>query len=88
MTITQDNICWHELVGLDVVVAGAPNRQMNGLNGRVIDETKSMIVVDVPDRGPKMIPKAGAQFNFSSGPDSEVMQVSGNHILKRPFERI
>ena len=91
--ITQKNILRHELVGLQVLVAEAPNRSMVGLNGRVIDETKYMIVVDVPGRGPKMVPKAGARFIFSraDAPGAAAVtgeiEVDGDQIQKRPFDR-
>lgn len=88
MVITQDNIFWHELVGLDVIVTDSANTQMNGLNGQVINETKSMIIIDALNGKPKMIPKINTQFNFSCRNSTEAMQVSGNQILKRPFERI
>ncbi len=44
--ITRDTITRHELIGLDTQVVESSNLQLVGLNGRVINETKSMITIN------------------------------------------
>ncbi len=40
--ITIDNITSHEFIGLHTEVTQSSNPQIIGLNGRIIDETKTM----------------------------------------------
>ena len=44
--ITIDTIARHELIGLDTQVVESSNLQLVGLNGRVINETKSMLTIN------------------------------------------
>lgn len=43
--ISAKDVPFHEIVGLDVRVLGAPNRSLVGLSGRIQYETKSMIAI-------------------------------------------
>ena len=83
--ITRDTIVRHELIGLDTHVVESSNLQLVGLNGRVINETKSMITINTK-KGKKMIPKLTSNLKFSIKGESIV--VKGSSIVKRPFERI
>ena len=38
--ITQENIALHELIGLDTEILDSSNKQIVGLSGRIVDETK------------------------------------------------
>lgn len=84
-TITPENITQHELVGLDVAVTGSTNPQLIGLNGSVLDETKSMIIV-MTECGRKMIPKGTCTFEFNLG--GRMATVDGATMTRRPFDRI
>ena len=46
----------HELVGLKTIISDSPNKQIIGLYGTIVDETKSMFVINTK-KGFKMIPK-------------------------------
>jgi len=83
--ITKDTISRHELIGLETQVVESSNSQLVGLNGRVINETKSMITINTK-KGKKMIPKLTNNFKFFVR-DQSVL-VKGSSITKRPFERI
>ncbi len=83
--INIDTISRHELIGLDTEVIESNNLQLVGLNGRVINETKSMLTINTKN-GKKMIPKITSHLNFFVG--SESFLVKGSSIAKRPFERI
>lgn len=94
--VTQENLPYHELVGLHMDVASAPNASIVGLSGRVVDETKSMITIQSADGHTKHVPKRGAMLRFSSRVGAEcgntavnrtIGTVSGSRILQRPFER-
>jgi len=83
--ITKDTISRHELIGLETKVVESSNSQLVGLNGRVINETKSMITIN-SKKGKKMIPKLTSNLKFFI--NGESILVKGSSITKRPFERI
>ena len=82
--ITAENITSHELIGMDTKVTSASNPQIIGLNGRIVDETKSMIKISTIN-GVKSIVKAGSNFKFTIA-NKEVI-VNGSMIAKRSFDR-
>ena len=83
--ITADNIISHELIGLDTEIIESTNPQVIGLNGRIINETKSMFTINT-ENGAKSIAKSTNSWKFSiQGRD---VVVKGSRISKRPFERI
>jgi ribonuclease P protein subunit POP4 len=55
--ITPGNILRHELIGLPVEVVHASNPAQQGIAGRVVDETRNMVVIET-SRGTKRIEKA------------------------------
>ena len=83
--ITRDTIARHELIGLDTQVVESSNLQLVGLNGRVINETKSMFTINT-EKGMKIIPKSTNDWGFTI--KGKNMIVKGSTITKRPFERI
>ena len=83
--ITADNITSHEFIGLDTEIIQSTNSQIVGLNGRIIDETKSMFRINT-NKGIKSIPKSINNWKFSI--DSKDIIVKGSKITKRSFDRI
>ena len=83
--ITTENITSHELIGLDTEVVNSSNLQLIGLNGRIINETKSMLTIDT-QKGKKLIPKDNTNWKFSIH-NTEII-IDGSKITKRPFDRI
>ena len=83
--IARDTIARHELIGLDTQVVESSNLQLVGLNGRVNNETKSMLTINT-EKGKKMIPKLNSNLKFFIKGESGL--VKGSSIAKRPFERI
>jgi len=83
--ITAENITSHELIGLRTEIVESSNSQIIGLNGTIIDETKSMITIDTT-KGTKMIAKSNNSWKFSV--DNKDIIVNGSKIAKRPFDRI
>lgn len=83
--ITAENITSHELIGLHAKVIESSNPQLVGLNGTVIDETKSMLKIDSVS-GVKSVPKNISVLEFSINGSSAT--VSGSRIAKRPFDRL
>ena len=83
--ITIDNITSHEFIGLDTEIIKSTNSQVVGLNGRIINETKSMFTINT-EKGAKTIAKNTNNWEFSV--EGVKIEVEGNKIAKRPFDRI
>jgi ribonuclease P protein subunit POP4 len=83
--ITVDNITSHEFIGLHTEITQSSNPQIIGLNGRIIDETKSMFTINTMN-GTKSIAKSKNSWKFSIE-DKEIV-IDGSKIAKRPFDRI
>ena len=83
--ITVDNITSHEFIGLYTEVVQSSNPQIIGLNGRIVDETKSMFTINTKN-GTKSIAKSENSWKFSIE-DKDIV-IDGSKIAKRPFDRI
>ena len=83
--ITADTISRHEFIGLDTKIINSSNSQVVGLNGTIINETKSMFTINT-QKGTKMIPKLTNDWGFSI--KGKNLIVKGTTITKRPYERI
>ena len=83
--ITADNIISHELIGMHTEIANSSNPQIIGLNGRIVDETKSMITINTV-KGIKSIAKSNNSWKFSI--NNKDVIINGSKITKRSFDRI
>jgi len=83
--ITTDTIARHEFIGLDTQIVNSNNQEVIGLNGTIINETKSMFTINT-EKGMKQIPKSTNDWKFLIA-GREII-VNGSKIAKRPFERI
>lgn len=69
-----------ELIGLEVRVLGKP------IEGRIIDETKNLIIVESPDKKRKKLIKQNNIFEFKV--NNEYIRVDGKILAVRPEDRI
>jgi ribonuclease P protein subunit POP4 len=83
--ITLENIQIHELVGLKTMISDSPNKQIIGLYGTIVDETKSMFVINTK-KGFKMIPKKHNTWKFNV--NTTETNLSGTLLEKRSFDRL
>jgi len=83
--ITVDNITSHEFIGLHTEITQSSNSQIIGLNGRIVDETKSMFRINTKN-GIKSIAKSKNSWKFSI--KNQDIVIDGSKIAKRPFDRI
>lgn len=67
MTLSPETLPRHELCGLRVRVASAPNPGLVGVEGRVVHETRNTLVV-ATRAGERRVPKVGSVFEFELGP--------------------
>lgn len=84
--ITTDNIASHEFIGLETEIANSTNSQIIGLNGTIMDETKSMFTINT-EKGVKKIAKNNSDWKFTIQ-GKETVVVNGDAITKRPFDRL
>jgi ribonuclease P protein subunit POP4 len=93
MKLTPLNIIHHELIGLDTKVVDSTNSSLNGIEGRIVDETKNMLIVET-DVQEKRIPKSCSSFIFTlpSFGDKRYLalkiKVDGRLLLSQPENRI
>jgi ribonuclease P protein subunit POP4 len=84
--ISSRNVLRHELIGLDVLVSGATNPGQNGLSGRIIDETRNLLVIETP-KGIKRVAKLHSVFRVSL-PGRELVEIDGSVLVLAPEKRI
>jgi len=83
--ITSKNIKKHELIGLDVEVVQAKNQSLVGLNGKVVDETRNLLVIETKD-GEKKVLKENTTFKFTL--EKEAVEVDGLVLVGQSEDRI
>ncbi len=73
------------MIGLNLRVAKSTDRQRIGAQGKVVDETKNVFVVE--NAGAEMVlPKNECDFEFDIG--NELVLVDGKKIVYRPEQRL
>ncbi|MFH1224786.1 MAG: ribonuclease P protein subunit [Candidatus Diapherotrites archaeon] len=82
---TRRNLPAHELIGLNARVEECSDRGMLGAEGRVVDETKNLVVIETR-KGDKKIPKKDAVFEFECA--DGIARVRGSELLARPEDRV
>ena len=81
-----ENLARHEIIGLSVFVAGSTNRDLVGISGRIVDETRNTLLVET-EHGTKRIPKSNTSLTFTL-PDGQRALVSGSILISQPENRI
>ena len=76
-----------ELIGLIMEVEESSNRDMEGLRGRIVDETRNTFVIETEQGEEKRIPKSGNMFIFILE-DGTRARIRGDKLLARPEDRI
>jgi ribonuclease P protein subunit POP4 len=72
-----------DLVGQEVTITSSKNKEIVGINGKIIMETKNMIVLNTKS-GKKTIPKDICQVSNNDG----IIQIDSTKLNKRPHERL
>ena len=80
------DIIKEELIGLQAEVVASRHPGYVGIKGRVIDETRNMLVIEHEGRR-KMVPKAVCTFHFTF-PDGTVVEIEGRLLIGRPEDRL
>ena len=72
-----------DLIGQEISITNSKNIEIVGIMGKVIMETKNMIILDTKD-GEMTIPKDICQFSNNQG----VIDTDSTKLSKRPHERL
>ena len=72
-----------DLIGQNVTITNSKNNEIVGINGKVIMETKNMIILDTKN-GKKNIPKNICQLSNNGG----LIRTDASKLSKRPHERL
>ena len=83
MTKLQMIVC--ELIGLETKITDSKNKQLVGLSGKTILETRNMLLIKTK-KGKKQIPKSICEFVFEY--NAKKIKIHGNSLLKRSHERL
>ncbi len=78
-----ETISEYDLIGQKITITQSKNKEIVGLKGKVIMETKNMITVNTED-GKKNIPKDICQFSNNQG----ILETDSTKLSKRPHERM
>jgi|TARA_B100001741_G_scaffold72312_1_gene58257 ribonuclease P protein subunit POP4 len=78
-----ETISEYDLIGQEITITQSKNKEIVGLKGKVIMETKNMITVNTDD-GKKNIPKDICQFSNNQG----ILETDSTKLSKRPHERM
>jgi len=75
------NLARHELIGLAIEIVEAKNASLNGLKGKIIDETKNMFVIKTKN-ATKNIIKNQVKMKING------IIINGEELVGRSEERI
>jgi len=84
LSITTKNFVYSTFIGLEVEIINSSQRDLIGLKGRIVDETKNTIVIEVNGKE-KKIQKNSCTFRFYL--EDGTADVDGSRITFRHFER-
>ncbi|MEA3229453.1 MAG: ribonuclease P protein subunit [archaeon] len=84
--ITSTNLVRHELIGLEMVVNQSKDKRFTGISGSIVDETKSMMIIESNSRRIRLV-KKDMIFDITI-PTGDVVRVCGKILAGRPEERI
>ena len=83
---TKNNLLYSTFIGLKVEISNSSQRELVGLKGKVVDETKNLLVIEKDDGKEVRIPKVTSTFRFTLD-DGSKMDIVGMKIAFRPEER-
>ncbi|MCK9151319.1 ribonuclease P protein component 1 [Methanobacterium alcaliphilum] len=85
--ITPQNIFRHELIGLEVEIMKSSHKELVGIKGKIVDETRNTIQIENESGRETLIAKNVAIFHFLI-PDGQKVEIDGKILVSRPEDRI
>ncbi len=83
---TAKTLLRHEFIGLKIKVAKSSHRELCGICGTIIDETKNTLVIYHKGK-PKVVPKGYSTFHCNLS-DGTIIEIDGKLLIGRPEDRI
>ena len=74
-----------EFIGLEVEIADATNKDMKGIKGKIIDETKNTFVIEHNNKT-KVVLKEQVTLNVKM--DGHIVRIDGKTLLGRSEDRV
>ncbi len=81
----RNELIKHELIGRNIEIIDSTNKANIGLKGKVLDETKHLLIIDT-SKGIKKVPKTGNLFQIQYL--GEKINIKGELLFGAPAERI
>lgn len=81
----KKNLLFSTFIGLKVSIENSSDRKQIGLSGKIVDETKNLIIIEKEGGSEVSIPKLSCYFRFYLS-DGEAV-IKGADITYRPHER-
>ncbi len=85
MTINPVNLLRHELIGLKIEIIDSKNKSLIGLKGKIIDETKNIILIKQDNKIKRIIKN---QVTMKIYLDNKKVEIDGKLLVSRPEDRI
>jgi ribonuclease P protein subunit POP4 len=82
-----ENILFHEWIGLKIKISESSQTSLKNISGKIIFETKNMLIVRTLNNGIKKIPKKIILQCILYLP-STVCFIKGNQLIGRPEDRV
>ena len=82
-----ENILFHEWIGLKIKISESSQTSLKNISGKIIFETKNMLIVRSLNNGIKKIPKKIILQCILYLP-STVCFIKGNQLIGRPEDRV
>ena len=86
MSITENNVIRHELIGLNAKICKSQNKCNLGIKGKIVNETYHTLQIKTKD-GIKRVFKKNITLKLKI-PSGEEIEISGKDIEKRPWNRL
>jgi ribonuclease P protein subunit POP4 len=81
---TLDEVTRHELIGLTAKISKAKNKDLEGLSGKIIGETRNSIVIESDSKRKRVLKNQLIEIILVE----KKVKVQAKALMKRPEERI
>ncbi|MGM0770632.1 MAG: ribonuclease P protein component 1 [Halobacteriota archaeon] len=92
MEASASNLLFHELIGLVTEIIESTNPTLYNIKGKVVDESRNMLVIETEDMNEKKVPKMGSTFIFHlpshSADQDQRVKINGKLLLSQPENRV
>ena len=85
MGITAKNLIQHEIIGLKITVSKAMNKSLEGIKGKITDETQNTLTIQNDKKTRKLLK---GQITITFTIDGKNVEVEGKSLIGKPEERI